>query len=95
MEMMRGWKLGFQSQKEELPRRSELVFCWDGMSLFLFCSKLILHVSELGFLLLFLCSAVRNIMGLGGLSLNRIVLNLEPMLRSWVSNLFLFEELAS
>ncbi|XWS64465.1 hypothetical protein CRYUN_Cryun05aG0006400 [Craigia yunnanensis] len=29
-------------------------------------------------------NAVRNIMGLGGLSLNRIVLNLEPMLRSWV-----------
>ncbi|XWS57452.1 hypothetical protein CRYUN_Cryun09bG0175200 [Craigia yunnanensis] len=29
-------------------------------------------------------NAVRNIMGLGGLSLNRIVLNLEPMLRSSV-----------
>ncbi|XVE63109.1 hypothetical protein DITRI_Ditri06bG0173300 [Diplodiscus trichospermus] len=29
-------------------------------------------------------NAVRNIMGLGGLSLNRIVLNLEPLLRSWV-----------
>ncbi|XP_022748242.1 calmodulin-binding protein 60 B-like [Durio zibethinus] len=29
-------------------------------------------------------NAVRNIMGLGALSLNRIVLNLEPMLRSWV-----------
>ncbi|XWS58117.1 hypothetical protein CRYUN_Cryun08bG0007200 [Craigia yunnanensis] len=29
-------------------------------------------------------NTVRNIMGLGGLSMNRIVLNLEPMLRSWV-----------
>ncbi|KAB1994969.1 hypothetical protein ES319_D13G131100v1 [Gossypium barbadense] len=29
-------------------------------------------------------NAVRSIMGFGGLSLNRIVLNLEPMLRSWV-----------
>ncbi|XP_022744630.1 calmodulin-binding protein 60 D-like isoform X2 [Durio zibethinus] len=29
-------------------------------------------------------NAVRNIMGLGGLSLNRIVFNLEPTLRSWV-----------
>ncbi|XWS42340.1 hypothetical protein CRYUN_Cryun16bG0006200 [Craigia yunnanensis] len=29
-------------------------------------------------------NAVRNIMGLGRLSLNRIVLNLEPMVRSWV-----------
>ncbi|PPS00733.1 hypothetical protein GOBAR_AA19929 [Gossypium barbadense] len=28
-------------------------------------------------------NAVRSIMGFGGLSLNRIVLNLEPMLRSW------------
>ncbi|XVF57566.1 hypothetical protein PTKIN_Ptkin06aG0215900 [Pterospermum kingtungense] len=29
-------------------------------------------------------NAVSNIMGLGGLSMNRIVLNLEPTLRSWV-----------
>ncbi|KAK8545965.1 hypothetical protein V6N13_067209 [Hibiscus sabdariffa] len=29
-------------------------------------------------------NAVRSIMGFGGLSFNRIVLNLEPMLRSWV-----------
>ncbi|XVF31444.1 hypothetical protein REPUB_Repub16aG0146600 [Reevesia pubescens] len=29
-------------------------------------------------------NAVRSIMGLGGLSFNRIVLNLEPMIRSWV-----------
>ncbi|XVF41795.1 hypothetical protein PTKIN_Ptkin01aG0309300 [Pterospermum kingtungense] len=29
-------------------------------------------------------NTARNIMGLGGLSINRIVLNLEPMLRSWV-----------
>ncbi|KAK8564796.1 hypothetical protein V6N12_058378 [Hibiscus sabdariffa] len=29
-------------------------------------------------------SAVRNLMGVGGLSFNKIVLNLEPMLRLWV-----------
>lgn len=39
-------------------------------------------------------NAVRSIMGFGGLSLNRIVLNLEPMLRSWVSHYF-FEDLTS
>lgn len=33
-------------------------------------------------------------MGFGGLSLNRIVLNMEPMLRSWVSHYF-FEDLTS